>query len=486
VLFRSDIAAEVLARSHLQDWDFQPFSAFIDRVSSVDDSSFEAQLSQWVTRDKNDAIPILIRAQYYYDTGRFKRGRRFTRDIQVGNLNSFKNYMDSAIEDIDRAILLNGGNPYSFYLRLRILHWFGMSQRMKDAFKEAIAKYPTYYPLYDIFLATLEPRWGGTIEAMYAFVDLYAGHAADHSPLKLLYLSFYRGLLETASVSCNDDRTDAGKSARCVASLMGTFVRPDLEGQVRDAFQLFDHSDRYQFDAAVEPILFDMVGAVGGDAYSTAMLQLAADNMHSDTQLDGDRAGQNDFVIDKALAESWLIKGFYDNALKKDRDALKDIAAAAFPSEAEKYLTVAGVFEHLGRIYNRLHQYADMIAAIKAAIALGDKTVEEHFICYGYYQLKDNDAAAQACTTAIDRHPANLLARYWRGWIYFKMNKADAALPDLTAVAESEDDFRSSAALAMSMIYFQRGDLQGALNLLNRSEERRVGKECRSRWSPYH
>ena len=25
-----------------------------------------------------------------------------------------------------------------------------------------------------------------------------------------------------------------------------------------------------------------------------------------------------------------------------------------------------------------------------------------------------------------------------------------------------------------------------ALRLANRSEERRVGKECRSRWSPYH
>ena len=37
------------------------------------------------------------------------------------------------------------------------------------------------------------------------------------------------------------------------------------------------------------------------------------------------------------------------------------------------------------------------------------------------------------------------------------------------------------------------GDLQGVLNKLDylqelgiRSEERRVGKECRSRWSPYH
>jgi len=28
--------------------------------------------------------------------------------------------------------------------------------------------------------------------------------------------------------------------------------------------------------------------------------------------------------------------------------------------------------------------------------------------------------------------------------------------------------------------------LEGAERRANRSEERRVGKECRSRWSPYH
>ena len=28
--------------------------------------------------------------------------------------------------------------------------------------------------------------------------------------------------------------------------------------------------------------------------------------------------------------------------------------------------------------------------------------------------------------------------------------------------------------------------LQAVLGFDNRSEERRVGKECRSRWSPYH
>ena len=33
-------------------------------------------------------------------------------------------------------------------------------------------------------------------------------------------------------------------------------------------------------------------------------------------------------------------------------------------------------------------------------------------------------------------------------------------------------------------IYFQMTN--GTISVSNRSEERRVGKECRSRWSPYH
>ena len=41
-----------------------------------------------------------------------------------------------------------------------------------------------------------------------------------------------------------------------------------------------------------------------------------------------------------------------------------------------------------------------------------------------------------------------------------------------------EDDTTQSLVMAQ--------DLETAINILCRSEERRVGKECRSRWSPYH
>ena len=46
-----------------------------------------------------------------------------------------------------------------------------------------------------------------------------------------------------------------------------------------------------------------------------------------------------------------------------------------------------------------------------------------------------------------------------------------------TVIREAEEEFAENGVLL---------DAQNALSSSSRSEERRVGKECRSRWSPYH
>jgi len=57
---------------------------------------------------------------------------------------------------------------------------------------------------------------------------------------------------------------------------------------------------------------------------------------------------------------------------------------------------------------------------------------------------------------------------------------------DFTAVLISYIAFRigQRGASAKNTFGYQRAEVMAAL--INRSEERRVGKECRSRWSPYH
>src|SRR3712207_9595354 len=70
---------------------------------------------------------------------------------------------------------------------------------------------------------------------------------------------------------------------------------------------------------------------------------------------------------------------------------------------------------------------------------------------------------------------------YWRDW------SSDVCSSDLPNEASLEVDLRDSRAVALH----SHAPTVGPLRLLSsrradRSEERRVGKECRSRWSPYH
>ena len=55
-----------------------------------------------------------------------------------------------------------------------------------------------------------------------------------------------------------------------------------------------------------------------------------------------------------------------------------------------------------------------------------------------------------------------------------------ALLPDLEAVTLPHGAVLFEARAAITHIYFPQRCV------ISRSEERRVGKECRSRWTPYH
>src|SRR2546426_9695551 len=58
---------------------------------------------------------------------------------------------------------------------------------------------------------------------------------------------------------------------------------------------------------------------------------------------------------------------------------------------------------------------------------------------------------------------------------------------DVMAISGMRPDLGRPAACLDSLAPLRTGQDGGIFKLVNdRSEERRVGKECRSRWSPYH
>jgi tetratricopeptide (TPR) repeat protein len=401
------------------------------------------------------------------DIGWAKRGHDYSTQTAPDRVMAFTDEMKAGLADVNAALSLDQNNPYGYYLRLRILQGYGLSPELTAAFTDGIAKFPAYYPLYELMLSTLQPRWGGTIPAMQAFVDKYAGGAPQLSPLRLLYLSFHRHLLSTASAQCSASGADHDEIARCIVDFMNKAGAPGIEQHMLDAFGLYDHADKYQFGLMVKGIISEMLSTPGGDTYAGAVLQLAATSMHSDTQLKETNPGQNDYVVDELIAESWNDKGFLDNAAAKYKEALADAQRSSFPSEGEKAAALALIYETLSRAAADQKQYADEIAFEKAAVLLGAPW-DEDLVCHGYYQLKQYDQAVQACTDAINSTD-NPHAWYWRGAAYNQSGHKDLALADLAKSADLDDGYFSpGAAIDMSMIYFGRGDNQGALSVLNK------------------
>ena len=464
----AELASTVLAQSQGQGWDYQPFQDLVETYVDLLDRDFGRHLDDWVAAQPQTPLPLVLRAQYHYRYGWLVRGEDFAAKVPPDDMRRFDREIGQALDDVEAAILLDGSNPFAHLLRLRILRGDGLSQRMFNAFSQATARYPGYYPLYTIMLDTLQPKWGGTAAQMQAFVDHYAGEAADNSPLKLLYLELYSTYLQMTASDCwkNDKPQD------CVAASLPSLVTPALEAHMREALQLYDRVDgtpagHYRFGLAIEPIFTEMQSYWNADFYSGATLQLAATAMQSDTQLRQENPGRNDYMIDKLLTRSWLQKGYYDNALMKAGDALKDIAAATFPGEAEKDQAMAGIYTLMSDAYIKLGQYPAAIAAAQAAVALGDRNDKDHIACYGYEKLLAYDAALEACNATVARHPDNMTTYFWRARAYDELGRKDEALKDYALIAGSHHGFRTSAAIDMSMIYFSRKDNQGALDLLN-------------------
>src|SRR5207237_6306771 len=71
------------------------------------------------------------------------------------------------------------------------------------------------------------------------------------------------------------------------------------------------------------------------------------------------------------------------------------------------------------------------------------------------------------CSKTIADAAGNMKAYYWRARVYRDIGKLDEALQDFKAVADSHDSFRASAAIDVSMIFFNRKDVSGALAALN-------------------
>lgn len=78
------VIAAALAESKLQPWRFYPFEPFIIDVPDVRAATFGNKMDDWVAQAAGDPVPLLVRAQYYYNAGWARRGPYFVSVTLLG------------------------------------------------------------------------------------------------------------------------------------------------------------------------------------------------------------------------------------------------------------------------------------------------------------------------------------------------------------------------------------------------------------------
>ena len=465
-------AGEVLGRLREENdpkaWAVSPLTEALDHFALSASSDFGARLEKWRAKSDKDPWPLVLQARLSRNFAWGARGEGFAKDVDQAAMSAFERYVRAGLAEIRAAMKLDDRDPYDHVLELRLLQDEGLSDELENAFQQAIARFPNHLPFYDIMLTALEPKWGGSVDEMYAFIDRFAGGADKDSPLKLLYLNLYGDLIDAAGGTCYDEWEDRPKMQACVDVEMRKLVRPKLEDHVVEALNLYDRLDKYQFSLWLDRTLPPMIWAGWAPKFAGAVLELAAKSLHSQTEILADADHKNNYVIDRAVAQVWTMQENYQLAAVKDQDAIGDVEKADFLSAAAKAKAIAALYGSLSQTYEALHRYPEMIAYESAALVLDGINDRQYTVCSGYFELGQYEQVIRACSGSVlfDKNPRSA---YYRGRANFEMGKFDEALRDMTIVADSSDSPRSSAAIVIShILLIVKKDNLGAIEELKK------------------
>jgi tetratricopeptide (TPR) repeat protein len=464
------IAEDVLTRSRLESWRFYPFNEFMSSFMRGDDPVLLEHLNTWIEREPASAMAYLFRSVYYQEAGWAARGSELAWMVPAHSMATLREDLRLSGVDAQKSISLNLKNPLSYYELLRVAVGEGDSPDGERIFLLGIRSFPNYYPLYEARLHSLRPKWGGSIDSMYGFVERYADVAPKNSPLRLLYLALYADVLDDVALEC---RSLSGEVRElCVNVLFWFQSRHGLEDHVATALNLYKVSDPIQFSTAVWPLLetISCNPCIGSPAIGGRVLQQAASVMGSDNRI-MDEPTHNSYVLDDVTARVWAQMDNSANAERKFREALSDVEHTSFPNEPEKAGAMATILDHMAAFADDTGQYVDIIVYHDAANTVGG--INHAGIpwrkCYAYYHLRYFSAAVKECTALIETTGNYLQTHYWRAKAYEGLHQWDASIADFTPVADSSANwFRVGAALDMSYEYGQKGDYAGQLASMNR------------------
>lgn len=462
------IVKDVYKETTNTGWHFQPYTRLIMSVEKNINNEYESHLNEWISIDTNNATPLILRAQYYYSAGWTLRGKRSISYVGSKKARTFQSLLDMSKNDVLTALRIDEHNPFSWHLLLADLLGSGDDAEMEAAFQKAIKVFPDYYQLYSYRFKKFLPKWGGSVEAMYSFVNRYAGEAPENSNLKMLYLDLYSNLTEIASRSCyrkyNEELTD------CISTVMQLLVTDKLSNHVFDSIKMSEKSGVWGFSIELGYVLRRMINQRGMRQYTWMLLELASENMRRVSDENPNEDIETNFMIERVTGLLWINQNNQDHAVLAFARAIESLNRISAPDAESKDYELAMIYDSMAKALYNSQQYPRAIAYQRAAEYLAGKTRnndDRYLQCQHLFELNLNEEAIRVCTSEIEDN-GNLNAALWRGNAYDRLGDFDNAKSDMTLLADSAEFYRAYAALYLVSATGRDDDVNKMMEILNR------------------
>lgn len=140
---------------------------------------YEERIAQWRKTDPRSTGAALLEASFWNAYVWYARGTGMASTVSEEGAELFRERIERALKELARSEEFAGTSPLWHELRLQLMLYNGSSRtEMEAAMEKSLARFPDYLPLRFTMLSALQPHWGGSPEAMDAFIQRQLAEAA--------------------------------------------------------------------------------------------------------------------------------------------------------------------------------------------------------------------------------------------------------------------------------------------------------------------
>ena len=208
------------------------------------DPTIEADLTAWVQARPESVVPLLARATYYQHVAYLNRGAKWSRLTHARQFAGMTRFFRLASADAERVTALDPGRGSAYAILLGIAAAQGDGESANRLRREGLAHAPAHARIHSAYLRLLQPRWSGTWQEMYTYVEALREQFKDNPDLR-----FLNGYAESHLAT---QLWEQGEEASAIHYVISAIAKHDTAD--RRALRARIHHDTKDYDKALEQI----------------------------------------------------------------------------------------------------------------------------------------------------------------------------------------------------------------------------------------